>query len=305
MIAGAIDVGTNSVKLLVARVRGGRVSPLLERSEITRLGRGLGASGSISRASAALTIAAVERFRREAERLGCERLVAAGTQAIRVARNGRAFVRRCFAETGVRVEPISGLREAGLSYRGATSAWPRGATAAVEIGGGSTQLMAGRAGRLRKAVSLPLGAVSLTEELLRSDPATPTERGLAAASVRQRVSALPAAFRRELGRAERVVAIGGTALTLGRLAGGIAAERIDGRRLDRRALGRLLDRLSGWTAAERRRRTGLEPGRADIVVAGGIILAEAMDALGIRALTLSVRGLRTGLVLEAAGDQRG
>jgi exopolyphosphatase/guanosine-5'-triphosphate,3'-diphosphate pyrophosphatase len=295
MTLAAIDVGTNSVKLLVGRVRAGRVIPLLHRARITRLGEGLGRSDWISPEAADRTLAALAEFRRLAEERGAREVAAAGTRALRAASNRAAFLARCRAEAGVEIRVLSGREEARLAFRGAAgAARGRGAVAAIDVGGGSTEVMLGEPpDRLRASWSLPLGAVTLTERFLAHDPPTAAELARLRAEARRRLARVPA------GRAGgEVLGIGGTASVVLRLVG-------RGGRATRGQVEALAERLSRLTAAERER-LGVEPGRADIVAAGAWVLAEAMGRLGAPTLRAAGGGLRHGMLLEmAAGRWKG
>lgn len=291
MTLAAIDVGTNSVKLLVGRVRAGRVVPLLHRARITRLGEGLGRSDRISPEAAERTLAALAEFRRLAEERGAREVAAVGTRALRAASNRAAFLARCRAEAGVEVRVLSGREEARLAFRGAAgAARGRGPVAAIDVGGGSTEVMLGEPpDRLRASWSLPLGAVTLTERFLAHDPPAAAELARLRAEARRRLARVPA------GRAGEVLGIGGTASAVLRLVG-------RGGRATRGQVEALAERLSRLTAAARER-LGVEPGRADIVAAGAWILAEAMGRLGAQALRAAGGGLRHGMLLEIAAGR--
>jgi len=293
MIIGAIDVGSNSVKLLVASVEGRKTRLLRHRSAVTRLGRGMDRTGRLSPAAQKHTIGVLKEFRRVCDELGADRVVAVATEAVRTARNGRRFAARCRKEAGVPLRIISGREEARLAFLGATFGRRERRLAAVDIGGGSTELMVGSPGRLERSVSLPLGAVRLTEAILKSDPPSPAERSALFEEVRTRLAArlrfpAPATF----------LGVGGTCVNVARMARPDGDP--EGRRLPLGELEGLFDRLAGVPLKERKRIPGLDPERADIIVAGAAILIEAMRTLGIGSFTATVHGLRRGLVLEAA-----
>jgi exopolyphosphatase/guanosine-5'-triphosphate,3'-diphosphate pyrophosphatase len=291
MTLAAIDVGTNSVKLLVGCISAGRVIALLSRARITRLGEGLGRGKRISPEAAERTLAALTEFRRLAEESGARALAAAGTRALRAASNRAAFLSRCRTEAGVEVRVLSGRDEARLAFRGATGAVrSSGPVAAIDVGGGSTEIMVGEPpDRLRAAWSLPLGAVTLTERFLAHDPPDAEELGRLRAEVRRRLARVPAR------RAGEILGIGGTASTVLRLTG-------RGGRASRHEVEALAEHLSLRTAAERER-MGVEPGRADIVAAGAWVLAEAMRRLGADHLRAAEGGLRHGILLELASGR--
>jgi exopolyphosphatase/guanosine-5'-triphosphate,3'-diphosphate pyrophosphatase len=219
---------------------------------------------------------------------------------MRRAANGRAFAERARREAGLRIEIIGPDREARLAFAGATEGI-RGRVAAVDIGGGSTEIMAGREGRLGESASFRIGAVALTENFARSDPPSPGDLESMRAAARKALNRLPPALRRAAA-SRRLVAIGGTAVNLGGMAARIATDRhieVHGLTLVRRDLARLEARLTAVPLAARRRLPGLDPKRADIIIAGAVILGEVMAATGAPAVVVSTRGLRHGLIIEA------
>lgn len=291
MMLAAIDVGTNSVKLLVGRVCSGRVIPVLHRARITRLGEGLGRSKRISPGAAERTLEALAEFRRLAEVRGAEAVAAAGTRALRAASNRAAFLARCRREAGLEVRVLSGREEARLAFCGAAGTQGgRGALAAIDVGGGSTEIMVGEPpNRLRASWSLPLGAVTLTERFLAHDPPTAQELERLRAQARRRLARVP------VRRVGDLLGIGGTVSAVLRLVGRRG-------RAERGEVESLAERFSRLAAAARER-LGVERGRADIVVAGAWILVEAMKRLGAGALRSADGGLRHGMLLELAAGR--
>ena len=193
MTHAAIDVGTNSVKLLVGRVEGTTVTPLLHRSINTRLGEGLHASGQIAPEAADRTMAALKELRDLATSRGAERVAAVGTLALREAANAAEFLARGRSEAGLDIRILTGQEEARLSYQGASSAAATDEVLAIDIGGGSTEIMQGTRTELARSWSLDLGAVTMTEEFLRSDPPGADEMLTLSAEIRRHL--LPVAAR--------------------------------------------------------------------------------------------------------------
>src|SRR6185295_15806133 len=202
----AIDIGTNSVKLLIGRVLDRKVTPLLHRSVITRLGEGLQKSGEISTEAADRTIEALAEFRSLAESRGATRTQAVGTLAIRAAKNGRGFVERCAREAGLEIRVLTGEEEARLSFQGAAGASQAAQVLGIEIGGGSTQIMVGTSAKLHASWSLTMGAVTLTEEFLRTDPPAADEMMTMSAAIRRQLQQVVA----RVGKEGELVGIGGT-----------------------------------------------------------------------------------------------
>lgn len=298
MTLAAIDIGTNSVKLLIGRVTGQRVTPLLHRSVITRLGEGLQASGAISDEAADRTIAALTEFRTLAEDRGAEKLAAVGTLTLRAAKNGRAFVRRCAEEAGLEVRVLSGEEEARLSFQGAVGASKAEQVLGIEIGGGSTQIMVGTQSKVHATWSLSMGAVTLTEEFLRSDPPAADEMMAMSASIRRHLQNVVA----RVGQKGELVGIGGTVaaiLSVLRKNEGADPREFDRAQVSFETVSALSIHLSIKTVADRER-MGLERGRADIITAGAWILTAAMSHLEATSLRASAHGLRHGLLIEMA-----
>lgn len=298
MTLAAIDVGTNSTKLLVGRVAGRTVTPLLHRSVITRLGEGLQQSGSISGEAADRTLAAITEFRDLARERGAERIRVVGTLALRAAKNGRAFADRVAHETGLELHVLSGEEEARLSFQGAVGASGAEQVLGIEIGGGSTQIMVGTHAKIHASWSLNLGAVVLTEEFLKSDPPTADEMMAMSEAIGRHLQNVVA----RVGRGGELVGIGGTVSSL--LAQLRKNEGADPREFHQTSvsfdtISALSIGLSLKTVAERER-LGFEKGRADVVVAGARILVAAMSHLEAPSLRASAHGLRHGVLIEMA-----
>jgi exopolyphosphatase/guanosine-5'-triphosphate,3'-diphosphate pyrophosphatase len=295
---GVIDIGTNSVKLLVAAVNGHPPRVLRERAVITRLGEGLENRGRFSTRAMSRTLDAVHALVLEARRLGVSRPVAVGTAAFRSSANRDAFLRRFRVLTGLDMKVLSGAQEAELSFAAATrDLSPGSRVAVVDVGGGSTEIAWDENGSCRR-ISLPLGAVKLTEHYLTTDPIRSGDFQTLVASIRL---TLTKALRKAKSLPDRVVAVGGTAATLAAMQLGLRVHdpsKIHGLRLSRSQLYVWLIVLSLLSVRERIALPGLEAGRADIIVAGAAVLAGILGVLGSTELTVSTRGLRYGLLLE-------
>src|SRR5208282_4539497 len=168
----AIDIGSNSVRLKLSRLQGGRLKEIHEDREVTRLGEGVFHSGMLSPASMSQTIRVLRRFNRAVQECGADAVKVVATAALRDARNSRTFLEWVRSTTGWTIEIVSGLEEARLIHLGIVSAGRLGAQSVllVDLGGGSCEVTLSRAGQLRDTVSLPLGAVRLTGEFLLHDP---------------------------------------------------------------------------------------------------------------------------------------
>jgi exopolyphosphatase/guanosine-5'-triphosphate,3'-diphosphate pyrophosphatase len=303
MIAAQIDIGTNSIKLVVGERQktGGYTALLREDVLITRLGEGLSSTGRISPEAAQRTLEGIEGFVAQARGMGAESIRAVATAALRLAANGGEFTASVKARTGVPVEVISGDEEARLT-RSAVLLDPAlgaadGELVTVDTGGGSTELT-GPGWR----TSLELGAVSLHERFVRHDPPLPEEVESAATHAERILRG-----RASVTGQARVVAMGGTAVNLARMARGVPCEdylRVHGLALSAREIGAMIDSLAAMTISQRRGMVGLDPERADVILTGAIILASVLRALGAEELVVSVRGLRHGLLYEMLGVQK-
>ncbi len=311
-----VDLGTNSTRLLVAEVRDGRVDGIDRRTEITRLGEGVDASGCLGDAAMERVYEAVEGFRPVMDELGVGRRVGVATSAVRDAENGDELRTGLYERFAVEVRTISGDEEARLTFRGATSprtvAGPAASTVelgeerptlVVDIGGGSTELVIGRPGEEPSFhVSTRAGSVRQTERHLHDDP--PPQEQVSALSVEVQATleeAVPADLRRE---AAEAIAVGGTATSLAAVDQELEPydpSRVDGYELELGACEQILAMLAAKTLEARREVAGLHPGRAPTIVAGAVILVEAMRAFGLDAVRVSEADLLHGAALEAAG----
>jgi exopolyphosphatase/guanosine-5'-triphosphate,3'-diphosphate pyrophosphatase len=301
MTLAAIDVGTNSVKLLVGRVEGTVVTPLLHRSIDSRLGEGLHASGVIAPDAADRTVAALRELRELAAGRGAGHVAAVGTLALREASNAAAFLDRCRAETGLEVRVLTGEEEARLSFQGASWAAAADHVLAIDIGGGSTEIMVGTRTRLSASWSLPVGAVTMTEEFLRTDPPAADEMLSLSAEIHRHL--IPVVAR--AGREGELVGVGGTVssiLALLRRELGEDPREIHRKTVPFDTISALAIHLSLKTAADRER-MGLERSRADIIVAGAWLLVAAMSHLEASSLRPTAHGLRHGLLIELASGR--
>ena len=291
----AIDLGTNSTRLLVADVADGNLDEVVRRLTITRLGEGVDERRRLLPVPIARVRSCLTEYRRELEELGATRTLAIATSAVRDAENGEAFLGEIEWSYGFTTRLLDGTEEAALMLRGvSTGRDSLAGTLVVDIGGGSTELVLSENGAGPSAVSLDVGCVRLTERYLRSDPPTTPELAAASAYVR---SLLP--------RLEPRAAIGvaGTVTTLATLDRGDAEydpERTHGHRLARESVDRQLERLASLTNAERLQVPGIEPGRAPVIVAGAVVLREVLAAYGLDEIEVSERDILHGAALAAA-----
>jgi exopolyphosphatase/guanosine-5'-triphosphate,3'-diphosphate pyrophosphatase len=310
MRVAAIDIGTNSVLLLVAELGERGLVPVVERATITRLGRGVDATRRLDDAAVERTLACLEAYADELRRAGATRVDAVGTSALRDASGGADFIERARAILGVAPRVVSGAEEAALTFAGALTGIeiPSGPAVVFDVGGGSTEIVIGERGPTGaiagRAVSLDVGSVRLTERHVRSDPPEAAELE----AVRRDVRGELAGALGELGpvpSSARLVGVAGTVTTLAAYLGGVApydASRVHGARLDAPAIRGAIDQLSSMPLASRREIPAIDPARADVIVAGAILVEEvlAWSAIEPRELVVSDRGVRWGLAEKLA-----
>lgn len=309
----AIDIGSNSCRLKIARVVTHQLKTLAEDREVTRIGGSVFESGLVSPEAMALTLRALKRFQRVVQAHGVDQIRVVATSAMRDARNGAAFQAWVKAETGWNMEIISGLEEGRLIHLGVTGAEPGagGKVLLLDLGGGSCEITLSEHKRIKDTISVPLGAVRLTEGFLSTDPAPPD--GLA--RMRQWIS-------RELRRAHRkikpgkvplVIATSGTAAALSeayaagvRLNSGRAGKRDGGdppALVPARTVRKLATSLAKMSLPEREAVPGIGPRRAEIIVAGAEVYAELLESFGLEGFRYSPLGLRDGILAQMLAEQ--
>jgi exopolyphosphatase / guanosine-5'-triphosphate,3'-diphosphate pyrophosphatase len=298
-----IDVGTNTTLLLVAEATSPtEVRVLDERAEITRLGRGIGKDGRLTREGIERTLAVLRDYAAIAAHHGAS-IRAVGTEALRRAPNATEFLAPVAGILGTPIEVIDGEREAALTFRAAVTSFPSIAArpiVVIDIGGGSTEVIVSEAGVVQSRVSLPLGSVRLTEKHIRHDPPRPDEIAGLDAEIEAALEALPA--RASDGQVFELIGTAGTVTTLAAMAQGLTSydpERVHGHRLARPSLEGQIARLAGSRQPEREQMAGLDPRRADVIFAGARILLAFVKRLEVRALVVNDRGIRWGLLYEA------
>jgi len=299
----AVDIGSNSVRLEIARLHAGRLRSLHEDREVTRLGEGVFSSGFLTPESMAGTVKVLRRFHRTTQQIVTDNVRVVATSALRDARNSQAFLEWVRSATGWRVEIVSGIEEARLIHLGLTSGAriDRLPALMMDLGGGSCELTVSHRGHIRDAVSLPLGAVRLTNEFLGHDPVRKGElkrlHGFVTREVNRVVDRISSA------RVRNVVATSGTAAALAAVASHLRRGRNRQSMLVSRAeMGRIAKRLSRLPVAERRKIEGIGPRRAEIIVAGAVVYRELLDRLRLKGFRYSPLGLRDGVLAQMAAD---
>ncbi len=307
MRAAVIDIGTNSTRLLIADVDADRrVTEVVRRSVVTRLGAGVDAGGELSEEGCERVLAAVKEFRQEIDEHPDERgesypNLAVMTSAVRDARNGKEFAERIESEYKLNTRILTGEDEARLTFLGAMSGRiaPDESTVVVDIGGGSTEFIIGMGHKAGQHVSLPAGVVRMSERHIHSDPPKPGELQELAADTR--AIYLAGLSHIESRAIKHGIAVAGTATSAAAIDQELDPydpERVHGYRLLLATVEMLLARLADMDEARRRRLVGLHPDRAPTIVAGLILLSEAMKACDLDEVEVSEHDILHGGALS-------
>ena len=323
----AIDIGTNTTLLLVAEkvdgsaaggtsrtpsVDAGELRAVCEEATITRLGEGVDASRKLSSAAIERTNTCLTRYATIVRELGASRVAVVGTSAMRDAGGSEDVRRRVRELFGVEARTISGDEEARLTFAGALSGLdvvgssrPNHAVV-FDIGGGSTELVVGAAhGSVAVSHSFDVGSVRLTERHIKSDPPSRAEMDAVTSAVRAAFASEPHVWEGARAQASPPIGIAGTVTTLAAISFGLVrydSARIHGSTMTADEVRAVVDRLAALPLEERKRVPGLEPERADVIVAGGLLVLATLDALGSSTMRVSDRGVRWGVAQELAAQ---
>ena len=297
----AVDIGSNSVRLKIAKVSHGRLHTLHEDREVTRLGEGVFANGALDPEAMALTIRVLSRFHRAVQDHAADRVRVVATAALRDSRNSRAFLDWVRSATGWRAEVISGLEEGRLIHLGIVSnariAHQRALL--IDLGGGSCELTISDHGHIRDMVSLPIGAVRLTQTFLHHDPPRKNELEQLRGLVRREITRIQKRIREA--KVQTAVATSGTPAALSSL----YQAKLDEARphtVPHEGVSRILKQLSKLNLEQRRALPGIGPRRAEIIIAGAMVFSELMDMCSLRAFRYLPLGLRDGLLAQMLAD---
>lgn len=309
MILAGIDIGTNSLRLLIVETGPHTFQEIYADRKATRLGQGLDQSGRLAPEAEERTLRVLIEFSAQIRRHSAFRSAAIGTSALRNASNSPAFLHEVKMRTGIDVRVVTGAEEASLTLLGVSrTLGQRGGRArnavpasvfVVDIGGGSTEIIMTRQGREPFIASLPLGAVYLTDRFIRNDP--PMPEGLF--RLRQAIGIELDKYGEMLQRKPDSILIGtaGTITTLAAIDQGLLSydpDRINHAELTRGSLDEIIETLGSSTIEERRSIAGLERGREDIILAGALVAQEIMGRFGYASMLVSDGGLREGIVLD-------
>jgi exopolyphosphatase/guanosine-5'-triphosphate,3'-diphosphate pyrophosphatase len=296
-----IDVGSNSTRLLVADVDGG-VSVLERQSRVTRLGRGVDLSGQLSDEAVEVACAAIGDYVAICRERSAEKVTTIATSAVRDAANGSAFVAELRERFALSARVLDGEEEARLTYRGATDEQPpETPTLVIDIGGGSTEMIVGSGAEIAFHASLQAGVVRHSERHISGDPPTAAELEALADDIRALIGAALAGH--DEVRPAAGIAVAGTPTSLAAVELGLEPydpARVHGHVLSLETIQRLLSRFASAPLAERAAIPGLHPDRAPTIIAGCVILIEAMRAFGLERILASEHDILYGMALETA-----
>ncbi len=297
---GAVDIGANSVRFKLARLSGRKLVVLAEDREVTRLGESVFRTGLLDPKAMALTVKVLRRFHRTAQKFGANKVRVVATSSLRDARNSAAFIDWVHAATGWTVEVISGLEEGRLIHLGVVTniRSSSGKVLLFDLGGGSCELTLSIDRQIRDIVSLPLGAVRLTNEFLRHDPPKKSELEQLRAFIAEEVGRVQK--RMKAGGAETAIATSGTAAALAGL--WAAGRNAQSNTVPRDAVAQLAKKLSKTSLQQRLTMPGLGPRRAEIIVAGAAVFRELLTSLGLAHFRYLPLGLRDGVLAQMVAD---
>ncbi len=301
-VFAVIDVGTNSVKFHIGeRLEDGSWRTLVDRSEVTRLGEGLREGGDFTPAAIERTVEAIAGMAEEAERYGASALAAVGTMGLRIARNSDAVIAGVRERCGVELEVIPGEEEARLAYIAVVSdlGLANGSLVIFDTGGGSTQFTIGQGTRVDDRFSLNLGAVRLTEQFELDGSVNPEGLEKAMDAISGELGRLD-----DVPRPDSLVGMGGAVTNMTAVMHHLAVydpEVVQGSVLTRDEVDRQVELYRSRDSEARRGIVGLQPRRAEVILAGACVVRTVMDKLGRETLSVSDRGLRHGLLAERFG----
>ena len=299
----AVDVGTNSVRLLVAETAGSRLRPVERLMTITRLGAGVDATGHLDDAALDRTLACLGSYAQRWRELGAERVRISATSAVRDASDRDRFFDGTLERTGARAEVLSGEQEARTAFLGAT-ATVTGAPPflVLDIGGGSTEFILGTDGP-EAMTSRQLGCVRLTERAIHSDPVSDEDLRAASDFVDAELDAVEALV--PAAQARTLIGVAGTVTTVAALYLGLPAyeaEAIHGTRVPAADVARIADELAQMTTAAKRELGPMAPGREDVIAAGALILRRVVERFGFSDVLTSESDILDGLALELLAE---
>lgn len=301
MRLASIDIGSNTIRLLVATVEDGRVIPLRHEREVTRLATGIHSGGVISEGPLGKTLESVRRFAMQAQQDGVRKIRAVATSAIREAQNGKEVARMLSSSAGLDVEVISGDEEARITALGVMQGLGTIEDAIIfDLGGGSTEFICITGGKVVKAETIPVGVVKLHEKCLFSDPPAHSELAALDRLVAEAADKVRRDFKPLAIKGLPLIGTAGTATTLASMDLQLKAydwKLIQGHEILRHRLVELEGLMLSVPLDKRRLLQGMDPSRADLIIAGTRLTIKVMEALGYDSITVSDHGLLEGLIV--------
>ena len=302
-VIAAIDIGTNTIRLLIGRLQDGRLRRLRQERVVTCLGKGLSSSGHLDSNNAELSITTLNNFKAICQQYSVGQIIAVGTSALREALDSMHFLEMTASRTGIIVDVISGEAEAALTIKGILSGQESINTGKVcsviaDIGGGSTEIIA--TGKINAMFSIPIGAVKLFEQYIKSDPPTDYDLSLLFEDIRTALDQSTLAVRDGMNpQACKLICTGGTPTTLAAMSLKMESydgDKVHGVQLPYSVIHNIFNELVSLSTADRQNMMGLEPERADIIIPGTAILIVLMRVLGVGEVTVSDFGLLEGII---------
>lgn len=295
----AVDIGSNSVRLSIAELRKGKLVAVHQDREVTRLGEGVFRNGSLDPQAMARTLKVLRRFHRAVQTWAVERVRVVATSAMRDCNNAQVFREWIKSATGWNVDVISGTEEGRLIHLGVISKLRvrPAELLLIDLGGGSCELTLSSRGHIKEVVTLPLGAVRLTQEFIRHDPPSREELNRLHEFIAEEVDRIPQTIRQA--RVRSAIATSGTADAL---ASAAQALKLSRKEVSAAAAVRLAKRLANMTQKQRATIKGINVKRAEIVVAGASVYAHILSSCGLKGFRYSPLGLRDGVLAQMAAE---
>ncbi|MBN1999635.1 Ppx/GppA family phosphatase [candidate division KSB1 bacterium] len=289
-LKASIDIGTNSTRLLIADVKTTNISPLFMQESITRLGDGISQSGYLSSGAILRVIEAIEQYIKIGKKYNITEYKVFSTSTARDAVNQQEFIKLIRDKTGLTCEIISGDKEAHLSYLGVISDLDaKNRLMVCDIGGGSTEFIYSEHQKVIATTSVDIGSRRLTRQFLKSDPAVEQD----IQRLKNHVISLL-----EYQPVDQIVCVGGTATTLGMMDANLTPETVHHHVLTLDNLAKITQELTEKTIEDRKAIPGLHPERADVILAGAIIVMLILEKLKMKQTTISIRDLLFGIFLN-------
>jgi exopolyphosphatase/guanosine-5'-triphosphate,3'-diphosphate pyrophosphatase len=298
----SIDIGTNTILLLIAEVEGRKIYPLFEMETVARLGEDVQKNNILLKEAMDRSLQTLAQYLKRCQEFEVQKIFAAGTSALREAKNAEDFLKLVKEKLNLSIDIISGEEEAQLSFLAVAEDLQEKEKPilVVDIGGGSTEFILGKGDQIKQWISLPIGSVRFTEQFLRSDPIREEEWKRMEKKIQEHLVNIPHSK-----EPSSMVAVGGTATTLASVEQGLGdfiVEKIHHFILKREALKKQLLLYRSKTIEERKKIPGLPIARADVILAGAAILYMAMEELHCPSALISCHGVRYGLLYKKISD---